>query len=55
MTVGYKNREGANGDLPPLPKIIIVNKLMKDISGLSIGDKIMEEYLEETIIIRKLK
>ena len=53
MTVGYQNRHGVRGDLPTVPKIIIANHILEKICGFSIGENVLVEYLQDSIIISK--
>jgi len=54
MTVSYQFRHGIRGDRPTAPKIILANHLLNKLSGFSIGDKVIVEYLQNSIIIKKL-
>ena len=54
MTISYQNRQGVRNDRPTAPKIVIANHLLKNLSGLCIGDKVIVEYAPNTIIIKKL-
>ena len=53
LTVGYQNRQGTYNDLPTRPKISFSNDTIKRVSGFSIGDKVLVEYLPNQIIILK--
>ena len=53
LTVGYQNRQGIYNDLPTRPKITFSNDTIKRVSGFSIGDKVLVEYLPNQIIIHK--
>ena len=54
IKISYQNRHGVRGDLPTAPKLVIANHLLKKISGFSIGDNILVEYLQDSIIIKKI-
>jgi len=54
MTVSYQNRRGVQGDLPTAPKLTLANRILKNIGGFSIGDKVLVEYSSNLIIISKL-
>ena len=64
MTISYQNRQGRGyggsgigslaRDLPTAPKLIIANHFLKNVSGFSIGDKILVNYSLGQIIISKL-
>lgn len=54
IRISYQNRHGVRGDLPTAPKLVLANHLLKKISGFSIGDKVLVEYLQNSIIIKKL-
>ncbi len=54
ITIGYQNRYNIRGDLPTVPKIMLANSHLKELSGLSIGDKVTVEYLPDSIIIKKI-
>jgi len=54
-TISYQNRHGVRGDLPTAPKIIIANHTLKNMCDFSIGDKVLVEYLQDSIIITKSK
>jgi hypothetical protein len=49
MTISYQYR----GNRPTAPKLIIANHLLTKLSGFSIGDKVLVEYLKGQIIITK--
>ena len=63
MTISYQNRQGRgyggsgvgslSRDLPTSPKLVIANHFLKNLSGFSIGDKIMVKYSPGLIIISK--
>ena len=54
IKISYQNRHGVRGDLPTAPKLVLANHLLKKISGFCIGDKVLVEYLQNSIIIKKL-
>jgi hypothetical protein len=53
LTVGYQNRFGVYGDLPITPKIIISNKLLKDLCKFSVGDKLKVHYFPDSVVLLK--
>ena len=55
ITIGYLNRYNIKGDLPTVPKITLANSHLKALSGFCIGDKVTVEYLQDSIIIKKIK
>ena len=55
MKIYYQNRHGVRGDLPTAPKLVISNHILKKVCDFSIGDKVLVEYLQNSIIISKLK
>jgi hypothetical protein len=52
-TISYQNRQGVNGDLPTAPKLVLANHFLTQ-SGFSIGEKVLVEYLQDSLIIKKL-
>ena len=58
LTISYANRLSGTGgrkyDLLPVPKVLLANHILKNISNFSIGDTATVEYLLDTIIIRKI-
>ena len=54
ITISYQNRTGIKNELAPVPKLVLANKFIKNISNISIGDKVLVQYLEEMIIINKI-
>ena len=54
IKISYQNRHGVRGDLPTAPKLVLANHLLKNISGFSIGEKVLVEYLQDSIIIKKI-
>ncbi|MCX6757614.1 MAG: hypothetical protein NTZ44_01905 [Candidatus Nomurabacteria bacterium] len=55
MTISSQYRERKSRDLDIVPKLVIANHFLKNISGLSVSDRITVEYLKEgQIIITKL-
>ena len=59
MTISYQHRQGRGSgiryharDLPTSPKLVIANHLLKNLSGFSIGDKVLVEYSKGLIIIK---
>ena len=64
MTIGYQHRQsrfrGGSGigslsrDLPTAPKIVLANHFLKNLSGFSIGEKVLVHYSHGSIIISKL-
>ena len=53
MTVSYQHRQSLKRDLPTSPKIVIANHFLKELSGFSIGDKVLVHYSPNQIIITK--
>ena len=54
IKISYQNRHGTHGDRPTAPKLVIANHLLKNISGFSIGEKVLVEYSPNLITIKKL-
>jgi hypothetical protein len=54
MTISYQRRQGARNDRPTAPKLVIANHLLKNLSGLCIGDKVRVKYSPNLIIINKI-
>ena len=54
IKIQYQNRESVYGNIPAVPKIILASKMLKDLSGFSIGDRASVEYSPNQIIISKL-
>ena len=55
IKVGYQNRNGAHGDLPAVPKIIISNKELSKLSNLAIGDVLKVHYFPDSVVLIKSK
>ncbi len=53
MKVGYQNRDGRNGDLPPVPQIVLASRHLKVISGFDINEKVTVRYSLNEILIKK--
>jgi len=53
-TISYQNRHGAKGDLPTVPKLVLANHIIEKVCGFSIGEKVLVEYLQDSIVISKL-
>jgi hypothetical protein len=53
MKVGYQNRDGRNGDLPPVPQIVLASRHLKVISGFDINEKVTVRYSPNEILIKK--
>lgn len=64
LTIGYQNRTsrgyGGSGvgslsrDLPTAEKLVLANHFLKNISGFTIGEKVLVEYSPDLITISKL-
>ncbi len=53
ITIGYQHRQGKWKDTI-LPKILLANHFLENISGFSSGDKVQVQYLSGQVIITKL-
>jgi hypothetical protein len=53
IKVSYQNREGSRCDLQPAPMIILANKHISTISGISISDVVTVRYEPGLITILK--
>ena len=54
LTISYQNRHGVRGDLPTAPKLVLANHILEKICGFCIGEKVLVEYLQNSIIIKKI-
>jgi len=58
MTISYQNRQSCgirSHDLLPAEKLVIVNRLLKSLSGFAIGDKVSVDYSPGQVVITKFK
>ena len=59
LTISYTNRLSGTGgrkhDMASVPKVLLCNKFISDISKFKISEKVFVEYLSEKIIISKIK
>ena len=54
IKISYQNRYGVRGDLPTAPKLVLANHILEKICGFCIGEKVLVEYLQNSIIIKKI-
>jgi hypothetical protein len=63
MTISYQNRQGRSWksddyfsirDLEPAPKLVIANRIIKNLAGFSIGQRVSVTYSQGQITISKI-
>jgi hypothetical protein len=58
IKIGYENRVSRSNkysrDLESVPKILLANHFLKDLSLFTVGDLVSVEYSPNSIIIKKL-